>query len=297
MDSSPASSNPRPNDAVPLTPAELPGGSFGRVQLPDGALDVPRIVPLPRTPRRASRSPEGTLGLDAESVDYFAHQHVTWTRLCGLQRDLVRERCAPQYAAGRKLIDRFTHRIPTLSELDAWLARTTGWRVVRANGYVSPSTFLALLADRRFPCMDLLRHADELFYSPEPDMYHDILGHLPMLCNRQFAEYYLTFGKAGARVRHPEQLRALNRIYWFTMEFGLLRSASGPLAYGAALLTGLGELLSSSDASVMHRPFGIGAAIETPTDIHRTNEVLYLTPSFDVLLAEFVDWARSECLL
>ena len=283
---------------VPLAPEEVDGGIFGRL-LPVAAAP-PRsaqAIPLPRTPRRVSSSPEGTLGSEAEPVEYFEHQHDTWRKLCSLQHAATSGRCASAYARGRHAIEPFCSRIPTLPELDRWLLATTGWRVVRADGYVEPLAFLELLAHQRFPCMDLLRHADEIFYSPEPDMYHDVLGHLPMLCDDDFAEYYLVFGIAGRRIRHAEQVQALNRIYWFTMEFGLVKSKSAPVPYGAALLTGLRELETSNGVAVENLPFSIDAAIATPTDIRKVNEVLYVVESFESLIVEFIDWAKSERLL
>ena len=283
---------------VPLAPEEVDGGIFGRILPPTIAPPgPPRTAPLPRTPRRPSSSPEGTLGSEAEPVEYHEHQHETWARLCGLQRAAIRDRCAPAYSRGRGAIGPFCSRIPALRELDRWLFATTGWHVVRADGYVEPLAFLELLAHQRFPCMDLLRHADEIFYSPEPDMYHDILGHLPMLCDEDFAEYYLVFGIAGKRIRHAEQVLALNRIYWFTMEFGLVKSDREPLAYGAALLTGLRELETSNGRAVKTLPFSVDAAIATPTDIRKVNEVLYVAESFECLITEFIDWAKSERLL
>lgn len=254
-------------------------------------------VPLPRTPRAESTSEEGTLGVETDSVLYFEHQHETWRRLLALQMDLVRERCCEQYARGRTEIAVFSGSIPTLREADLWLQRTAGWRVVRAAGYVHPRRFLQFLANRQFPCMDLLRHEDELLYSPEPDMFHDLIGHLPLLCDRSFGEYYETFGRAGTNAKHPEQIEALNRIYWFTMEFGVLDRRPAPLAFGAALLTGLGELLTSGGDAVRREPFSIDAVIASPTDVHKPNEVLYSVSSCDDLLETFVDWARSESLL
>lgn len=252
---------------------------------------------LPRTPRSGSSSAEGTIGSEVEPVVYYEYQHETWRRLLALQAELVRDRCCKEYSAGRRLIAQFENHIPSIPELDAWLETQTGWRLVRADGYVTPAKFFEFLANGHFPCMDQLRHEKELLYSPAPDMYHDIVGHLPMLCQPRFSEYYRTFGRAGVRARHLEQAQALDRIYWFTMEFGLVATESEPLAYGAALLTGLSELITSRGVHVERESFTIDAAIRTHTDVMRPNEKLYVTRDFDTLVTEFVAWARDERLL
>lgn len=177
-------------------------------ELPEDLVDLvaskrPDAQALPRTPRHSSTSAEGTLGTETDSVVYFEYQHATWSKLCNLQLELVRDRCCSEYARGRTEIAPLTQSLPSLRELDLWLQRTTSWRVVRADGYVEPSNFMGYLARKQFPCMDLLRHHDEVLYSPAPDMFHDAIGHLPMLCNDWFSEYYRVFGSAGLNLRDP----------------------------------------------------------------------------------------------
>jgi phenylalanine-4-hydroxylase len=272
-----------PGHRVPEDLAQVLEPAFGRA--------------LPRTPRVASHSVEGTLGADTEPVEYYEYQHATWSRLLALQGELVKGRCCDEYAAGRKRVERFQQRIPNLCELDAWVREETGWRVVRADGYVTPATFFQFIANGCFPCMDQVRHEKEILYSPAPDMYHDIVGHLPMLCEPRFSDYYRLFGKAGSRARYFEQAQALDRIYWFTAEFGLVAADPAPVAYGAALLTGLSELITSRGKSVEREIFTIDAAINTDTDVQRPNDRLYITTNFDSLVTEFVAWARHERLL
>lgn len=264
------------------------------------SLRAPPGLPLPRTPHHTSTSPEGTLGAEVDPVVYYEHQHATWRRLLGLQTELTRGRTSAEYSSGREKMNVFANSIPSLADVDAWLSQHSDWRIVRANGYVEPQRFLSFVSRGLFPCMDLLRHEDEILYSPEPDMYHDLIGHLPMLCTPRFGEYTRTFGRAGTNVRHPEQLQALNRIYWFTMEFGLLEQrgeGSSALAYGAALLTGLSELLTSGGDAVERVPFRIDDVIACETDVHRPNDVLFVVKDLEDLLACFVDWASSERLL
>lgn len=254
-------------------------------------------IALPRTPRRPPTSPQGTLGCDVEPVEYFEYQHATWRRLLELQESLSMDHCCEEYRAGRRRIATFGHQIPTLRELDTWVQSETGWRIVRADGYVEPAEFFGFVAERRFPCMDQIRHERELLYSPAPDMYHDIAGHLPMLFSEEISSYYELFGRVGMRARTPEQLLALDRLYWFTMEFGLVRQASQPVAYGAALLTGLSEMLTAGGENVVRSAFSIEEAIATPTDVSRPNGVLYVVDDFVSLIDELSRWATAERLL
>jgi phenylalanine-4-hydroxylase len=258
----------------------------------------PRMsLALPRDPHVRSPSPAGTLGVDAVAPSYFPDQHATWRELCAHQAELVRGRASKVFLQARENFDVSLARIPELRHLDNALFRNTGWHVVKVDGYVRPAKFFRMLANRCFPCMDLLRHQDELLYSPEPDMFHDVMGHLPVLGDPILREYYYLFGKVGTRAETPQQVASLDKIYWFTMEFGMLEEEGVPRAYGAALLTGLKELADSGGASVQRVPFDIDELIQTPTDVHKINEKIFVVPSLELMFGVFEDWARAERLL
>jgi phenylalanine-4-hydroxylase len=228
-------------------------------------------------------------------------RQATWRQLCVLQWQRIRERACDAYLVERERLAITEHRIPTLAELDRTLFARTGWRVVRVNGYVQPARFFQMLAAKEFPCMDVVRHAQEMLYTSEPDMFHDVMGHLPMLANPAFGEYYLLFGRAGLRARHEEHLVHLDRIYWFTMEFGIINPAPAEAGqarvYGAGLMTAPTEILTCLTGEVPHEPFSVSGVRGVPVDIRKPNEVLFEITSFENLAAQFEDWACQEQLL
>jgi len=197
-------------------------------------------------------------------------------------------------------------RIPELRELGRRLRCLTGWDIIRVPGYVTPRSFFLLMSEKLFPCSDLLRDASELEYATEPDMWHDVMGHLPMLVDPALNEFYRLFGRIGVEVRSEEQLTVLNKVYWFSMEFGLINAAATPAsagppsacrAYGAALLTGASELVAGiGNRSVRKKPFSIEGICEMPTKVHERNSVLFEVPSLEEVSRQLTRWATKERL-
>ena len=260
--------------------------------------------PLSRAPHVASPCPEGTPGSEAVPPTYFAEQHETWRTLCRIQAPAISAKACAEYLAVRNDLAIDEERIPTLVDLDRTLRRRTGWSLVRADGYIRPEWFFRLLADRRFPCMDQLRNAREMRYTSEPDMFHDVIGHLPMLASPIISEYYQLFGRAGVNARHQEQTGCLDKIYWYSMEFGILNAdpetraiESRARVYGAGLITAPTEIFTCVSDAVERRPFSIDAVSAAQVDIRKPNAVLFEVRSLDDLASEFVDWARHEGLL
>jgi phenylalanine-4-hydroxylase len=260
--------------------------------------------PLSRAPQVASPSPEGTPGSEVVPPTYFDEQHETWRTLCRVQAPAVSQKACDEYLAVRDELDIDEERIPTLVDLDRMLRQRTGWRLVRADGYIPPEWFFRLLADRCFPCMDQVRNAREVLYTSEPDMFHDVIGHLPILASPIISEYYQLFGRAGVHARHVEQTACLDKIYWYSMEFGILNPdgqtdavESRARVYGAGLITAPTEIFTSLSQAVERRPFSIDAVSAMNVDIRTPNTILFEVRSLDVLAAEFVDWARQERLL
>src|SRR5260370_4130961 len=183
--------------------------------------------PLSRAPRVGSPSAEGTPGHEAVAPIYFDEQPDAGGTLCRIQTRNVAVNACAEYPAVRHELPIDEEKIPTLVDLDRTLRLRTGWGLMRADGYIPPKWFFRLLADRCFPCMDQLRHARELLYTSEPDMFHDVIGHLPMLASPIISEYYQLFGQAGVNARHDEQTACLDKIYWNSMEFGVLNPDAG----------------------------------------------------------------------
>jgi len=262
--------------------------------------------PRPRDPLLPSPTPLGTIGSAIRSPVYKHSQQVTWRELCRAQRELLPNRATPAYLDARRKMQIDEGAIPSLAEMNARLGGLHGWRLVRSEGYVHPEDFFRLLRDKLFPCIDLPRDQQEILYTSEPDMFHDVMGHVVMLADPTMSEYYQLFGRVGQRCRYQQQLEAISRFYWFTIEFGLANPTVGTAhydatrtrAYGAALLTGLHELVTSvSPTGVERIPFRTDQVLMSPTDVHRMNEVLYEVPSLEHALTHFCEWAKSESLL
>jgi phenylalanine-4-hydroxylase len=237
---------------------------------------------------------------------YWPKQHQTWKTLCAAQAELIPGRAISHYLKARASCGIDENRIPAITELDAIVHDHTGWRLVRVDGYVKPAQFFSMLAAKTFPCMDGIRNARELYYTSEPDMFHDVFGHVVTLADPTYSEYYNVFGRVGERAVTPEHINALHKIYWFSMEFGLVnptaldgkeRDPSKTCAYGAALMAGLNELTNSIGSGFEKRPFTIDAVLASETDVHKVNSTLFEVTSLDAMLSLFCDWARQEGLL
>lgn len=180
---------------------------------------------------------------------YTDDEHAIWRTLYARQSTLLNEHAAPEFIAGLRLLDVDPQRIPVLDEASERLKRLTGFEVIGVPGLIPEADFFAHLAERRFPVTVWMRRRDELDYLVEPDLFHDFFGHLPMLAHTVFANFVQAYGAVGTRARHPAALKMLARLYWYTVEFGLVASPRGLRAYGAGILSSSGETVYALRAS------------------------------------------------
>ena len=170
----------------------------------------------------------------AQNYDgYTADEHAIWRTLYERQLGMMAEHAAPEFIAGLRLLGADAHSIPVLEEASERLQRLTGFEVIGVPGLIPEADFFAHLAERRFPVTVWMRRRDELDYLVEPDLFHDFFGHLPMLAHTVFANFIQAYGAIGAhRSGSPAALKMLARLYWYTVEFGLvaLRVACAPMA-------------------------------------------------------------------
>jgi len=159
------------------------------------------------------------------------------------------QHAAPEFIAGLRLLGADAHSIPVLEEASDRLQRLTGFEVIGVPGLIPEADFFAHLAERRFPVTVWMRRRDELDYLVEPDLFHDFFGHLPMLAHTVFANFIQAYGAIG--VHHsgePAALKMLARLYWYTVEFGLVATSRGLRAYGAGILSSSGETIYAAKA-------------------------------------------------
>ncbi|MFM8899242.1 MAG: phenylalanine 4-monooxygenase [Burkholderiales bacterium] len=205
----------------------------------------------PVTYGQGTRPPRGDYS--SAQADYTCAQH--WQRYTDAEHQLYRRLHARQCAqlqglACEEFIDAVhllgtPERIPRFEDVNAHLFPATGWSVVAVPGLIPEEAFFSLLATRRFPVTNWLRKESEFEYVVEPDVFHDLFGHVPLLFNPVFADYMQAYGQGGLKASRLHACEMLARLYWYTVEFGLIRTPAGLRAYGAGILSSSGELRHS----------------------------------------------------
>jgi len=226
---------------------------------------------------------------------YTAEEHETWKLLYARQRLLLPGRADDDYLAGLARMDFPEDRIPSLRECSATLTRATGWRVARVPGLLREDDFFACLARRVFPSTDFIRSRAEMDYTPAPDLFHDVFGHMPMITHRAFADFYQRLGAAALTARGADR-RRLERFYWFTVEFGLIRTPRGLRIYGNGILSSYAEVRHSLTDAVVKLPFDVDRIVEQDYDVWHLQPLLFVIDSFEQLAAEFDRWAGRRGL-
>ena len=281
--------------------------TFTQVPMPTGPFSIEVEYKAKSSyPKVPSLSPEGTIGKNILSPVYSDEQHKTWQLLYKKHSDLMHSSAhylCDEYKEGLAILNFPKDKIPCLSETSEKLRKKTGWQLMRVEGLVPPEKFFPLLAHKIFPCTDFIRHQDELDYTPAPDLFHDQVGHLPMIAHHHFAEYFHLFGLAGCAAQTEEQAMWFNRIYWFTTEFGLLRLPENekklhhPQIYGAGIASSCGEILYSMSNEVKKLPFDIDVICKTTFDIFHMQNLLFEIESFRQLEESFKEWAIKNSFL
>src|SRR3569623_1680444 len=175
--------------------------------------------------------------IDQNWSGYSDAEHQGWITLYERQTALLPGRACDPFLRGLDALDLHRAGIPDFARINEELMRLTGWTVVAVPGLVPDDVFFDHLANRRFPAGQFIRKPDELDYLQEPDIYHDVFGHVPMLPDPTFADYMQAYGKGGQRAMRRGQLANLARLYWYTVEFGLLQTPEGVRIYGAGIVS------------------------------------------------------------
>jgi phenylalanine-4-hydroxylase len=172
---------------------------------------------------------------------YTAEEHAIWRTLFHRQEAVLKGRACAEFLDGIARLGVCADGIPDFRRLDEVLGAATGWSIVAVPGLVPDEVFFAHLAERRFPSNCFIRRADQLDYLSEPDVFHDIFGHVPMLVNPVFGDYMQAYGKGGLKALGLGSLHHLARLYWYTVEFGLIATGEGPRIYGSGIVSSKGE--------------------------------------------------------
>ncbi|MGH8230944.1 MAG: phenylalanine 4-monooxygenase [Steroidobacteraceae bacterium] len=224
-----------------------------------------------------------TLAQDWDS--YSAAEHAIWTALYARQIALIEHYAAPEFLAGVRALDASPSQIPRFEDANRVLKSATGWRIVAVPGLIPEEKFFEHLAHRRFPVTVWIRRREELDYLVEPDVFHDFFGHVPLLTNPVFARFMQAYGEAGPKaMATPGGLRMLARLYWYMVEFGLIRSRSGLRVYGSGILSSKGETVYSIESPVPQRlPFELVRVMRTDYRIDDFQRTYFVLESFEQL--------------
>ncbi|MCU0729912.1 MAG: phenylalanine 4-monooxygenase [Sphingopyxis sp.] len=234
---------------------------------------------------------------------FSADDHAMWDHLFARQAAMLPGRAADAFLRGMDVLRLEKPGIPDYADLNARLMAATGWQVVAVPGLVPDAVFFDHLASRRFPAGNFIRTPDQIDYLSEPDVFHDVFGHVPMLADPVFADYMQAYGKGGQRSLGFGALHKLARLYWYTVEFGLVRDPAGLRIYGAGIVSSYGESIFALDDDSPNRiAFDLERIMRTPYRIDDYQQNYFVIDGFDQLLRATVDtdfaplYARLETL-
>ena len=219
--------------------------------------------------------------------DYTAAEHALYRRLFERQSKLVPRYACPEWIDAIARLESAAREIPKFDEVSRQLRAATGWEIVAVPGLIPDDAFFTHLANRRFPVTVWLRRPDEFDYIVEPDVFHDFFGHVPLLFDRVYADHLYEYGKGGLKAMRLDAVKMLARLYWFTIEFGLMHTTRGIRAYGAGLLSSGGELAYCVDDPRPRRlPFDLERIMRTEYQIDRYQDTYFVIESFEHLMRE-----------
>ena len=261
-------------------------------------------MPLDLTTGQATLKHPGGLFITQPYERYSPENHATWHALHDRLRPRWEKFANRHFLEGLDALHLDTGRIPRLENVNQFLQPLTGFEAKPVAGYVPAFVFFDCLRQRQFPTTITIRRNDRLDYLPEPDIFHDVAGHVPMHTDPHFAETLVRFGECAhtaaeiARsIRDPQEqirtvtsiIRAMARFFWFTIEFGLMRSSDGIKVYGSGLLSSFGEIQHAAEAPGVQRyPLQLEWAINQGFEIDHYQSLLFWVDSFDHLYS-FVD--------
>ncbi|WP_374943516.1 phenylalanine 4-monooxygenase [Sphingomonas sp.] len=228
--------------------------------------------------------------VDQDWARFTPEEHRVWDTLFARQAKLLPGRASDAYLRGLDVLKLSKPGIPDYRELNARLMDLTGWQVVAVPGLVPDDVFFDHMANRHFVAGNFIRRADQLDYLEEPDVFHDVFGHVPMLADPVFADYLAAYGRGGQRALGLDALKYLGRLYWYTVEFGLIAEPEGLRIYGAGIVSSFSESrFALDDPSPNRLGFDIARVMRTEYRIDDFQQNYFVIPSFDALLKATVE--------
>ena len=221
---------------------------------------------------------------------YTQQEHLLWDRLFERQARLLPDRAVPEFIEGLKFLKMDDGGIPNFEALSEKLLKATGWQVVAVPGLVPDRDFFEHLANRRFVSGRFIRRPDQIDYLQEPDIFHDVFGHVPLLANPVFADYMQAYGEGGLRADGLGAIQRLARLYWYTVEFGLIRRDDGLKLFGAGIVSSFSESqFAMDDPSPNRIGFDLKRLMRTKYRIDDFQQTYFVINSFEDLLRETLE--------
>jgi phenylalanine-4-hydroxylase len=235
--------------------------------------------------RIARRNADFTI--DQQWASYSADEHNRWDRLFKRSRAILQDRACDEFIKMLNALELSESGIPHMEKLSDRLEKMTGWRVVAVTDLVPDDVFFDHLANRRFPAGAFIRLEAEMDYLEEPDIFHDVFGHVPLLANPVYANFMQAYGKGGQRAMQLGHLPNLARLYWYTVEFGLVRSNSELRIFGAGIMSSYTESVFALESDSPNRvAFDLERVMRTKYVIDDFQQTYFVIDSFDKLLEE-----------
>ena len=232
-----------------------------------------------------SETPRADWTIDQGWQHYTAAEHAVWKTLFERQTRLLPGRACDEFVQGMRELPIGADQIPDFEALSEVLRARTGWQVVAVPGLVPDEVFFEHLANRRFPAGNFIRKPHELDYLEEPDVFHDVFGHVPMLMNPALADYIQAYGEGGLRAQRLGKLHQLARVYWYTVEFGLVQQRDGLRIYGAGIASSYTETVFALDDPSPNRiAFDLDRVMRTNYRIDDFQEAYFVIRDLDQLL-------------
>ena len=280
------------NDAVDTTTPDTPEderSAFEMAKEEEEDVD-PRTIPQ-------ELEEEPPIGEEIEYPDYPEEDHETWRILVERQMEQLPGRACEAYMRGQEVLQLEADHIPDLADLSRRLNEETGWTVANVPGLIHEKNFFSLLSQRKFPSTNYVRGRDELDYTPAPDCFHDIFGHMPMLTQPEFADFYQLYGQAAQNAEGADRPR-LERFHWFTVEFGLIQEQGEKRIFGAGIVSSNEEVTHALSDEVTLHPFDPEHIVEKDDyEVYNLQDELFVLESFEQLVDGFRDWTKSKGLL
>ncbi len=222
-----------------------------------------------------------------EDIEFTPEQHKTWAELYGRQVPRVRQHASTHYLAGFDQLELPADHIPTLDELNAKVTPASGWTVVRTDvRYTSSDDWYRFFERHEFLVTNYMRSWEELDWTPEPDMFHDIFGHLPFWMSREYAEIQEMFAPAYFAAASDEEKEDIKRLAWYSTEFGMIREDGVLKVFGTGLMSGGEEFLNAAEGRMTYHDFSIENVIGHDKVMYEQHRDLYVIESLDQLKAE-----------